>query len=252
MVKKFCVLLVVFMILTISSIAAYAGPIEDAMTIKPSVVGAGTSTVTGSTATGTSSTSTGAGVSTGGTGTSTGASSSNSESSSAEEAAIVAKRAEFEKLFKAVLQEAEAKDNGEGIIEIISPEAPEYSIYEDKKLCILSGKSKYDDVVITIAKYNKDTKIYELMKNTDGYSSWRISDFLMFSKGIELTSGINKIKIIAYRISLMEDAKLENIQVNCFKIDVLKESILKKVIKTTVEFGNSVSNGLGFGDIFKK
>jgi len=111
------------------------------------------------------------------------------------------------------------------------------------KSYVLSGNSKYDDVIISIAKYNETTGEYEPMYNTDGESSWEIGEYRLFSKEIKLTEGPNKIKMMAYRTSQKEEALKENIQVKCFTISLLKEELF--ITKTFNTFKQAADNLLG-------
>jgi hypothetical protein len=131
-------------------------------------------------------------------------------------------------------------DNGESVMRITSPDKDKESTY--KKTYILSGDSDYSDVVITIAKYNAEEKKYEYMKNTDGESSWDIGEYRLFIKNISLDLGVNKIKIMSYRSSQKQNA--EDIQVNCFTIERLNESIAERAVKTTVEIAKDIKNGV--------
>lgn len=172
-----------------------------------------------------------------------------SESAISSKSAIAISKPDFETVFNNVLKDGTAIDNGQFILTVTSPDKDRDSTY--RKSYVLSGSSKYNDIIISIAKYNKDTNTYEPMYNTDGESSWEIGDFRLFSKEIILTEGTNKIKIIAYRTSQKEEARLDDIQVNSFTVELLNESIIGKVIKKTRDIGNDISKSLGLEEFFK-
>lgn len=206
MFKKFCVILLVLITITVSSIGVFA------------------------------------------TGSST-ESAITSESAISSKGAITISKPDFETVFNNVLKDGTAIDNSQLILTITSPDKDKDSTY--RKSYVLSGSSKYNDIIISIAKYNEDTNTYEPMYNTDGESSWEIGDFRLFSKEIILTEGTNKIKIIAYRTSQKDEARLDDIQVNSFTVELLNESIIGKVIKKTRDIGNDISKSLGLEDFFR-
>ena len=140
--------------------------------------------------------------------------------------AIDAKVNDFQNVIENTLEQGEAVNNDETIMTITSPDEDKDSTYI--KSYILSGNSRHNDVKIIIARYNEDTNTYERMENTDGESSWDIGDFRLFSKEIILNPGTNKIMIMSYRTSNLEETGL---QVNCFTIELLDESIIGKVIR---------------------
>jgi hypothetical protein len=140
------------------------------------------------------------------------------------------KKPVFEEVYNDVLKDGTTIKSDYFVMTITNPQKDkESTVY---KSYILSGNSKYDDVIISIAKYNDDTGEYEPMKNTDGEYYWNIGEYRLFSKEILLSEGPNKIKMIAYRTSQKEEALKENIQVDCFTISLLKESIFTKAKNT--------------------
>jgi|GEM_PF-2883439 len=148
-------------------------------------------------------------------------------------------RAAFDAALENALRSGKAEDNGELILHITRPENNRESTY--KKTYVLSGQSlnDYSDLVVSIARYNDKTGEYEPMVNTDGESSWNC--YSAFSKEISLSQGANKIKILAYRKSKMEESK---IQVNCFTIEQLNESIADKVVRKTNEISSNVGEDI--------
>ncbi|MGI6668273.1 MAG: hypothetical protein ACOX4M_02180 [Acetivibrionales bacterium] len=135
---------------------------------------------------------------------------------------------EFEEKVRSILKNGQAIDNGDFIMTITRPENDRDSTYY--KTYNITGKSDYNDVVISIFRYDEDTGEYVPMTNTDGESSW---DCLgIFSTDIKLEIGANKIMIHAYRKSEMVASKL---QVNCFTIERLPEKIAERVVKNQIE-----------------
>lgn len=255
MLKKISAVLVAAVIITTASINAFAGPTEDYgyTTTRPAINTAGKTGIssTGSAITDGVSTTTGAIVK---RSTSTGGAIERDSSSTG--SAIAARKANIEKILANVLRDGKARDDSSFIMNITSPDKDKDSTY--MKSYVLSGNSKYSDVVISIAKYNENTGEYVPMYNTDGESSWEIGEFRLFSKEIILTEGTNKIKILAYRASEADDA--DDMQVNCFTIELLKESIMDRIIKgtdkiinKTQEIGSEIGNFFGLdNDRFKE
>ena len=210
MLKRLGTLLLIFIIVTVSSTGVFAGNPEG-----ESIV----SNTTGSGITG--------------------------KSTVTSRSAIIAQREDFDILLDKALKNVEAINDEELIMTITSPEYKNNKDSTYKKSYVLSGYSQYSDVVVEIRKYNDETDEYELMYNTDDESSWEIGDFQLFSKEIILTKGINKIKIVSYRSSDKEKARMEdNIQVNCFTIELLSESIIKKFINMTTDIGSVIKDGV--------
>jgi hypothetical protein len=266
MLKKLCASLLALLILTTFSISAYAGKFDGGFTTQPFSSGAPLPVPTGSPVKGTVP-SKGA-IETANISKSavevTNASKSAIEAANASKSAIAitnasesaittestyttdsaitdktVKKPVFEEVFNDVLKEGTAIKNDYFIMTITNPQMDkESTVY---KSYILSGNSKYDDVIISIAKYNEDTGKYEPMTNTDGESSWAIGEYRLFSKEIQLTEGTNKIKMIAYRTSQKEEALKENIQVNCFTISLLKEDLFTKTVNTFKQAVDSLS-----------
>ena len=141
----------------------------------------------------------------------------------------------FEAALANALRNSKAENNGEFILKITSPDKNKDSTY--RKTYVLSGVAlhDYDDLVISIARYNEQAEQYEIMYNTDGESSWAC--YGVFSKEIDLSKGANKIKILTYRKSQTDDPKF---QINCFTIELLNESIASKVVRKTNEVVTSV------------
>ena len=232
MLKKIGAILLVFIILTVSSVSVFATT-DSAIT---------SSSINGDAKNGESSTA--GAITTGNAITAEG--DATSEGAITSKGSDPVKKTEFEAVLEKAAKNGTAINNGQFVMTITSPDMDKDSTYV--KSYVLSGNSKYNDVIISIYKYNEDKNAYEPMYNTDGESSWAIGDFRLFSKEIVLTKGINKIKIVSYRTSQKEEAKVENIQINCFTIELLNESIIKKVFRKTTEIGES----LGLENLFNK
>jgi hypothetical protein len=238
--KKFCSSLLALIILTAFSISAYAGQTDGVgSTTSPAINTGAQQNVTGGALTGT-------GGAIKSTATSKGAisdeNSATSESAISSKSTAPEKKPSFTEVFTNVLKDSTAVNNDYFVMKITSPDKDKDITY--KKSYIISGNSKYDDVVISIAKFNEDKGEYEPMKNTDGETSWAIGEYRAFSKEIILTEGTNKIKIITYRTSEMEEANADKIQRNCYSISFLKPSVLTKAV-------NRAADAIMELDIFK-
>ncbi len=225
MLKKLCASLLALFILTSFSIVAYAIPADSGgNTMQPSSSNAQQSS-TESAIKGTTTTK----------GAVTGEPANTSSSAITDKSA---KKPVLEDVLKDILKDGTAVKDKYFIMQITNPQMDkESTVY---KSYVLSGNSKYDDVIISIAKYNDATGEYEPMTNTDGESSWEIGEYRLFSKEIKLTEGTNKIMMIAYRTSQKDEALRENIQVDCFTISLLKESIFTKAKNTFIRAAGSI------------
>lgn len=56
------------------------------------------------------------------------------------------------------------------------------------------------DIIVILAKYNEETGLYEEFKNAEGESRWNMGLFGLFAKEIELKEGINKLKVIIFKM----------------------------------------------------
>lgn len=148
-------------------------------------------------------------------------------------------RAAFEVALDSALRNSKAEDNDEFILDITKPKDNKESYYE--KAYPLTGKSLngYDDVVVYIARYNDKTGEYEPMNNTDGESSWSFLN--AYSKEVSLVPGANKIKILAYRKSQMDEPKF---QINCYTIEYFNDKIPEKVVKKNNDIGSIVGDDI--------
>ena len=135
---------------------------------------------------------------------------------------------EFEAKIQSILKKGQAMDNGDFIMTITRPENDKDSTYY--KTYNITGKSDYDDLIVSIFRYDEKTGEYVPMTNTDGESSWECLG--IFSTDIELEIGANTIMIHAYRKSEMTASRL---QVNCFTIERLPEKIAERVVKNQTE-----------------
>jgi len=147
-------------------------------------------------------------------------------------------RKRFYSEYDSTLKNGAALDNGQFIMTITKPENNKDSTY--KKSYIISGKSEFDDVVISAARLNRKTGEYELIRNTDGDSSWGIGSGI-FSTEIILIDGVNNLLFISYRKSEMDEGK---IQFNSITVELLPESITEKVTRKVAEIGKSIAKGL--------
>lgn len=205
MVKRYIAFLVFIVIITASSMAVFAGNTE------------------------------GTGADASGTGMS--GITADAEAGAGEETESDKARKEFNDKYINALKDGKALDNGQFIMTITKPENDKDSTY--KKSYVISGKSAYDDVVISVARLNRDTGEYELIKNTDGESSWGIGSGV-FSTEILLVKGVNNLMFISYRKSEMV---AEKIQFNSVTVELLPESLAEKIVKKATDIGNNINKG---------
>lgn len=243
MVKKFGMFLIIFVIIAVFAMPVFAGNTKGAgITGNTGNTGNTSNTspaiYTGVTVTNSEGTNLPAGNSTG-----AGESPLNIDGEDAAAASAsndaVAEPSAFEKEYDSALKNGQALDTGETIMVITSPDKDKDSTY--KKTYIISGKSSYDDVIISIARLNTTTGEYELIYNTDGEKSWGIGSSGIFSKEIELEKGVNNLMFISYRKSEMEGSK---IQFNSVTIELLNESIKDRVLRKATDIKNDITDGL--------
>lgn len=159
-------------------------------------------------------------------------------------------KAAFEKAFDELLRDGKAMDNGQFIMLVTKPDKDKEEDFlrygeEGKADYLLTGKSNYNDVIITIAKYDEASCEYKRYNTTMGESSWKSSEL---SDEIPLTKGANKIKILVYRESQINGANLDNVQVNSFTISLFSEAAEKSAVKKNpiapAGIGKEIENGL--------
>jgi len=232
MVKKLSSIILIFIILAVSSTAVFAVPPDGGgAAIKPATTGEvnASNSLTEKSVTGESN--------------AIEVDAATQESNAGEKKTEVVKKIDFKAVFDKTMK-AGATVNKK-IITMTSPDPLKEKDSTYKKAYILSGHSEYSDVIVAIAKYNKDTDEYERMYNTDGESMWEIGDFRLFSKEITLTEGVNKIMVMACKKSQAQDSVMDNVQVNCFTVELLNDSILGNLIKKSKEIGSEIVKGLG-------
>jgi len=82
----------------------------------------------------------------------------------------------------------------------------------------LKGITDFDNVKVDLFIFNRDKNKYIPFQNTDGESSWNINTSGYFWKQIDLDSGLNKFRMVAYKIS-----EKKKKQITDFAITVLDE-----------------------------
>jgi len=243
MLKKISAILIVFIIITVSSVTVFAGQTEDSFVSAIPAASTGTTSATTSTtsaATGITNNSTQQGSSSSGSSIvplSTGTGNAASVQSIVEE-----KKPDFEAFIENVMENGKAVDNDLKIMDITSPETEKESTYDETY--VLSGTSTHSDVVVIIARYDDETGRYERIENTDGESTWEIGSIRIFTKEIKLKLDTNKLMIISYRASQKEEATLDNIQINCFTIERLNKSITEEIVKRTKEAATNIGDSI--------
>ena len=260
MLKKISAILLVFVIISISSVNVFAGKTGNTPGSDGSPAGSGKTVVTGGTdnTAGNTTQATGntAGTPDGTADAAAGATGDNAnagkkagsdkdavsgQAAEQNKAAAEEKKPNLDDIIKELMGKGKAINNDLGIIEITSPEEDKESTYYEAY--VLSGNTEYSDVVVHIARYNEETGGYEWIKNTDGESSWEIGSIRIFTKEITLNKGANEIMIISYRLSQKEEAKADNVQFNCFTVEKLDKSIKDGIIKITKEAASNISEG---------
>ena len=87
---------------------------------------------------------------------------------------------------------------------------PKPIVFEKMNICgfLINGSIGTGEVItVILARYNDETGLYEEFKNTEGESRWNIGIFGLFTKEVKLPEGINRLKLIIYKIP----AKPENL-----------------------------------------
>lgn len=135
-----------------------------------------------------------------------------------------------------ILESPKTENTNISLLTITRPEDDMDSTY--KKSYVISGdtyESKYTDVRVAVAKYNSETKEYELLKNSDDESSWDVGTYGAFTKEVGLTKGDNKLRILAYRTTETGDYSKDNVQVYNFTVKLLDSNILTKIINGAMD-----------------
>lgn len=148
------------------------------------------------------------------------------------------------KVIHNVIRSADAKENDNGIIEVKKPDDKVVTTCKDTYT--ISGETSKKNVRVYLAKYNEDKDAYVLFDNLDGDSSWTIGSYGKFAKGIGLSKGTNKIKIVAVVASDSEKISVDDIQVNKFTITYFEKSLTDRLFKSIqdglTDFYNALEN----------
>ncbi len=100
--------------------------------------------------------------------------------------------------------------------------------------CDLKGVTDYENVKVELLKYNREKGAYDYYKNTDGETSWVIKTSGYFWKQIDLKKGLNRFRLVAYKLS-----NKNKIQITDFTIKVFDESYIK-ALNTDSMFKNVI------------
>lgn len=133
------------------------------------------------------------------------------------------------KQINSVIRDADTKDNNNGIIEIKKPDDSVITTF--KESYTISGETSKKNVKVYLAKYDADKDAYVLFENSDGESSWNIGSYGKFAKGIQLSKGTNKFKIVAVVVSDSEKLSKDDIQVFKFTITYFEKSLADRLLK---------------------
>jgi hypothetical protein len=128
-----------------------------------------------------------------------------------------------------IIRDADAAINENGIVTIKKPEAA--AVTTCKKSYTITGETSEKNVKVYLAKYNEEDKVYNLFENGDGESSWDIGTYGKFAKGISLSKGANKFKVVAIKVSDTVELKAEDIQVSKFTITYFEESVADRFVR---------------------
>lgn len=133
------------------------------------------------------------------------------------------------KLINEVLRDAEVKENNNDIVNIKKPE--DAAVTTCKESYTISGETSKKNVKVYLAKYDEDKQAYLPLENNDGESSWRIGTYGKFAKGILLSKGANKLKIIAVVASDSNKLTKDDIQVTKYTITYFEKSLADRLVK---------------------
>lgn len=133
------------------------------------------------------------------------------------------------KQINSVIRDADTKDNNNGIIEIKKPDDSITTTF--KESFTISGETSKKNVKVYLAKYDADKDTYMLFENNDEESSWNIGSYGKFAKGIQLSKGTNKFKIVAVVVSDSERLSKDDIQVFKFTITYFEKSLADRLLK---------------------
>jgi hypothetical protein len=136
--------------------------------------------------------------------------------------------------------DAEIKATEQFLVTITRPAVNETTF---KKAYVICGVTEKSDIRVALAIKDSETGSYKYFKNTDGDSSWDIGSMGIFTKEVNLSEGINNLKIVAYKKSETDNLKPgENVQISYHSINVLNESIRAKIEKTLRMFTETFLN----------
>lgn len=123
-----------------------------------------------------------------------------------------------------IIYEENTNSTKQSIVRITRPANDEATF---KRSYIISGNTYEKDVTVKMLIYNESTGKYELFKNTEGKSSWRIGQSGFFVKEVELPQfGPNRIRLAAYTSEDENRLVLgENLQISNFTVTLLDGGI---------------------------
>jgi hypothetical protein len=134
---------------------------------------------------------------------------------------------DYKDLLNSVIKDASSEPTDEFLVNIIKPSSKtEVVTYKSYNICGTPIKS---DLKVFFARYNSDTKTYQLIANTDGDTYWA-GNSQFFSNDISLENGPNKIKVVAYRTTQEDDLKRDDIQVTTFTITYVEKTLIDKAL----------------------
>jgi len=145
-------------------------------------------------------------------------------------------QAEIRESIAKTLKSGDVADNGQFIMTVRNPENISEEVNTYSKRVNIAGSTKYSDLIVLIAKLDKETGTYNIIELPDGDESIPVlSDY--FSVELDLEYGENNLLLISYRQS---ETDTSMIQYNVIKINIYKETIPQKIARATKKFGETV------------
>lgn len=145
-------------------------------------------------------------------------------------------QAEIHASIAKTLKSGDVDDNGQFIMTVRNPENIGEEVNTYSRRVNISGSTRYSDLIVKIAKRNKETGEYYIIELPDGDESIPVlSDY--FSVELDLEYGENNLLLISYRKSESDPSM---VQYNVIKINIYKETIPQKIARATKKIGETV------------
>ncbi|MGI6778237.1 MAG: hypothetical protein ACOX7R_09570 [Acetivibrionales bacterium] len=149
---------------------------------------------------------------------------------------------EHSEIVDGIVSDPYIEETEQFLVDITSHEHKDIYI-NDSNTITIAGVSVENKVKLIFAMKDDETGEYGYFKDDEGSSSWDIQENEWFTKNLTLDKEQNRLKIVAYRASEMDNLVVgENVQVNYFNINILKKSTVQKVADGLSELINSILN----------